>query len=62
MAKEKEKEILFDDLINYGVSQILRAFGKGEDLRGAVAAICDNSAKWGADLADKRSKKRAELG
>lgn len=60
MAKEKEKEILFEDLITYGITQILRALGKGEDLRGAVAAICDNSAKWGADLADKRAKEKKE--
>lgn len=43
------KRLTHDELIEDGISQILRAFGKGEDLRGAVWYIVTASAQWGAD-------------
>ncbi len=54
MTKEKEKEVTFEDLVNNGILQIARAFGKGEDLRGAVWAICAGTANWSEDQVKKR--------
>lgn len=49
----KEKEVTFKDLIDDGVLQIIRAFGKGEDLQGAMWNIVNRATNWGADQAKK---------
>lgn len=36
----------FDELVDNAVAQIIRAFGKGEDLRGACWAIVNGTARW----------------
>ncbi len=41
-----EKKVVFDDLVDHGVLTIGRAFGKGEDLRGAVWAIVAGACNW----------------
>jgi len=55
MGNEK---LSYDDLVQDGVAAILRSFGKGEDLRGAVAYIIQASAQWGADNAKARESKK----
>ena len=50
------KKIKFEDLVDDGIRQILRAFGKGEDLHGAVWAIVNNAAYWGDRQAEVRLK------
>jgi len=55
MGNEK---LSYDDLVQDGVAAILRSFGKGEDLRGAVAYIIQASAQWGADNAKAQESKK----
>ncbi len=45
----------FDQLVDNAVAQIIRAFGKGEDLRGACWAIVNGSANWGATIEKGKS-------
>lgn len=45
-----------EDMIQMGIRQIIRAFGKGEDLRGAVGGIVLQSAAWGADNYKRRQE------
>lgn len=52
----KKKEVTFDDLVDSGIHQIIRSFGKGEDLRGAVWAIVNDAAYWGGEQAETRLK------
>lgn len=54
----KEKETTFEDLVDNGILQIARAFGKGEDLRGAVWAICAGTANWATQETEKRLKEK----
>lgn len=56
MAKKTQDEITFEDLIDEGVKAIIRSFGKGEDLRGAVWYICTATARWADENARKKSK------
>jgi len=55
MAKRKDPPT-FDDMVDYGVSQVIKAFGKGEDLRGAVSSIVMVTAQWGADNRDRHKE------
>ncbi len=55
MAK-KQEEMTFEDLVDEGVKAIIRSFGKGEDLRGAVWYICTATTIW-ADENAKKDKK-----
>ncbi|KKM06003.1 hypothetical protein LCGC14_1748320 [marine sediment metagenome] len=50
-----KKEVTFEELVDSGVQQIIRAFGKGEDLHGAVWAIVTGTANWADDCAKKRA-------
>ena len=63
MAKEIEKDghPTMDDMVEYGVARVIEAFGKGENLRGAVYSIVNASAHWGAEnekryLAERKKK------
>ena len=44
------KDLTFDDMVEYAVSRVIRAFGKGEDLRGACYSIVRASAQWALDV------------
>ncbi len=46
-----QKALTFTDLVDSGVLSIIRAFGKGEDLRGAVWGIVNGTCNW---VAQKR--------
>lgn len=50
----------FDKQVEAGVRDIIKAFGKGEDLRGAVSLIVDRSARWGYDNAKNEGKENAK--
>lgn len=61
MAKSSDKKDdhpSMDDMVEYGIARVIEAFGKGENLHGAVYSIVNASAHWGA-----RNEKRyqAEL-
>ncbi len=56
--KEMTKEVTFDDLVDSGVNQILRVFGKGEDLRGAVWSIVAGTTNWATEQEKTRTKKK----
>lgn len=51
------KKITFEDLVENGVGQILKSFGKGEDLRGAVWSICAAATLWQEDSKTKKPGK-----
>lgn len=55
---EGDKHPSMDDMVEFGISRVLEAFGKGENLRSAVFSIVNASAHWGAEN-EKRYK--AEL-
>lgn len=41
-----EKRLTYDEMVDEGVKTIIRAFGKGEDLHGAVWQIVTGTALW----------------
>ncbi len=41
-----EKRLTYDELVDEGVKAIIRSFGRGEDLRGAVSFIVRATALW----------------
>ena len=55
-STDYKKELTFDDLVEEGVKAILRAFGKGEDLDGAVYYIVNGTAQWSYDRGYRKAK------
>lgn len=51
-----EKLLTFDEMVDEGVKAIIRAFGKGEDLRGAVFYIVQGTSQWTADVLKEKEK------
>ncbi len=51
-----DKKLTFDEMVDEGVKAIIRAFGKGEDLRGAVAYIVCGTAQWTATNIKEKEK------
>lgn len=47
--EQHNKEVTLDQMVEFGIGRILQAFGKGEDLKGAVTSIVIASAQWGRD-------------
>ena len=41
-----EKPLTYNEMVDEGVRLILTAFGKGEDLRGAVSMIVIGTSNW----------------
>ena len=52
------KDITFNEMVDNAVSQVIRAFGKGEDLHGACYSIVNATAVWAQD----REKERKNAG
>ncbi len=48
------KDITFDDMVENAVSQVIRAFGKGEDLRGACYSIVMATSIWAVEREKER--------
>jgi len=54
MAK---KRLTYDEMVDEGVKLVIRAFGKGEDLRGAVSLLISGTSLWTeANLKEKENK------
>jgi len=55
MSKKKvdkgPKSLTFDEMVDQGVEVMLRALGKGSDLRSSISLIINSSACWGAENA-----------
>lgn len=53
-----EKRLTHEEMVDEGVKAVIRAFGKGEDLRGAVWQIVTGTALWTeANLKEEKRKK-----
>jgi hypothetical protein len=64
MAKSSDKKVdhaTFEDMVEFAISQVISAFGKGENLRGAMWLVVNSSANWGAEnekrIQDERKKR-----
>ena len=55
-----EKRLTYDEMVDEGVKLVIRAFGKGEDLRGAISVLVSGTALWAeANLkAEKKGKSK----
>lgn len=52
-----EKRLTYDEMVDEGVKLVIGAFGKGEDLRGAVSMIVIGTSNWTeANLKEKEKK------
>ncbi len=68
MAKnidEKDDHLTFDDMVEFAIGRVITAFGKGEDLRGAMWLVVNSSANWGAEnekriIAERKKRVNAE--
>lgn len=49
----KKEEMTFEDMVDEGVKAVIRSFGKGEDLHGAVWYIVNATARWAHEKATK---------
>ena len=56
----KEEEVTFQDMVDWGIQRIIKAFGKGEDLQGAVFGIVQGAAAWGSERTEKRLREEKE--
>lgn len=61
MAKftEKDDHASMDEMVEYGIARVIEAFGKGENLRGAIYSIVNASAHWGAENEKRAIAKQA---
>ena len=50
------KDITFDQMVDSAVAQVIRSFGKGEDLRGACWCIVSSTARWAQEQEKERKK------
>lgn len=46
---KKDDHPTMEEMVEYGISKVIEAFGKGENLRGAVYSIVHHSAHWGVE-------------
>ena len=52
-----EKPLTYDEMVDEGVGLVIRAFGKGEDLRGAISVLVSGTALWAqANLKAEKGK------
>lgn len=46
---EGDKHPTMDEMVEFGIARVIEAFGKGENLRGAIWLITNSAAHWGAE-------------
>ncbi len=52
-----EKRLTYDEMVDEGVKLVIRAFGKDEDLHGAISVLVSGTALWAkANLEAKEGK------